>query len=594
MSVSPNPIQQHRSHRLDSGQAPEPRLRLACALFGFFPNKKKDRRCFVALVSHLGLAKRKHTAQLPHGCPAAGLRRIHPLTSAHHIFLLEAHEWDLPYPLLPNNYLRQRPNSKMAKVLSPQSTESQTTIIPPRSSPAAPNTNPLTSLPPLMTSPPIRSQGPQQLQRAPSHQYKKRLSTFSIRSNNSQTNMFAGSRPQSVAFPQFHSSLQYALVRDFAYPPHHLLHYGPSPERDSGISTPTSEAQHRRLSDPMPSWSGQKVDRTSQSWSSTGDYLPTSSFGDHDGPPYSEDEDLASPVVTSARHRKNRSNPASLTYHGLNGDGSQLYYGEVNEATNGPGGEFITYPTSSQTDGLAVPTSERRRDSHFATMLTNRSYDYAGFDMASSPESPGDSDYIEVDENRFSRDYQFTIASPDEEMHGRAVALFDFAQENENELPLVEGQVVLISYRHGQGWLVAQNPKTGDTGLVPEEYVRLLRDIEGGLHGLMNGSPDDDTPTDSAEAKTPTQLEHHPHPLHGDPSKKEEFYAPVVSTFSTSRDDLEPWPHYMLGSQVTTPTLPKATSTLPNASYSPTRSGSQDGKRSSRSPTRDRKSKEGS
>ena len=220
--------------------------------------------------------------------------------------------------------------------------------------------------------------------------------------------------------------------------------------------------------------------------------------------------------------------------------------GHANDTTHAAGPEFVTHPSSSREDSLTVPTSERRRDSHFARMLPNRSYEDAGFELASSPESPGDSDYIDVDENRFSKDYQFTIASPDEEVHGRAVALFDFAQENENELPLIEGQIILISYRHGQGWLVAQDPKTGDTGLVPEEYVRLLRDIEGGLNGLMmNGGPDDDTPTDSAEAKTPTQLEHHPHPLMDHPSNKEEYYAPVVSTFSTSREDLEPWPHHL-------------------------------------------------
>jgi hypothetical protein len=73
---------------------------------------------------------------------------------------------------------------------------------------------------------------------------------------------------------------------------------------------------------------------------------------------------------------------------------------------------------------------------------------------------------------------KFTIASPDEEMHGKAVALFDFQPENDNELRLVEGQIVWVSYRHGQGWLVAMDPKTHDSGLVPEEYVRLLRDIQ--------------------------------------------------------------------------------------------------------------------
>jgi hypothetical protein len=42
----------------------------------------------------------------------------------------------------------------------------------------------------------------------------------------------------------------------------------------------------------------------------------------------------------------------------------------------------------------------------------------------------------------------------------------------------VEGQAILVSYRHGQGWLVAQDPKTGESGLIPEEYVRLLKTME--------------------------------------------------------------------------------------------------------------------
>jgi hypothetical protein len=84
-------------------------------------------------------------------------------------------------------------------------------------------------------------------------------------------------------------------------------------------------------------------------------------------------------------------------------------------------------------------------------------------------------------QNREELDTKVEIITPDEEMHGKAVVLFDFARENDNELPLVEGQIVLVSYRHGQGWLVAQDLKTGKSGLVPEEYVRLLRYIEGGL-----------------------------------------------------------------------------------------------------------------
>ncbi|KAF2419005.1 hypothetical protein EJ08DRAFT_574194, partial [Tothia fuscella] len=409
------------------------------------------------------------------------------------------------------------------------------------------------SLPPLVTSPAIKTPA---VQRTASIR-KQRLSTFSTRSNASNAALY-GSRPQSVAFPQFHSSLGYALVRDFAYPPYHPLHYGPTPERASGVSTPASDV-HRRLSDPVPAWSSSRGEWSPAPWTATGEQLPTTSFADHDGPPYSEDEDLQSPVVTSSRHRKIKSNVVGFdrrssdrigSFQGTNGDGSETYYlSENNEAANGPGGEFITYPPGNQAASLSVPAGVGRRDSHFAT-LPNRSYDSAALDeMSSSPESPGDGDDdFGIDESRYSRDYQFTIASPDEEMHGRAVALFDFAKENENELPLVEGQVILVSYRHGQGWLVAQDPKTGDTGLVPEEYVRLLRDIEGGLNGLMNGQAIGDveelrSPIDSAEAKTPTQTEHQPQsPSSHKGGDSGEYYAPVVSTFSTSREDFEPWP----------------------------------------------------
>jgi SH3 domain-containing protein len=175
--------------------------------------------------------------------------------------------------------------------------------------------------------------------------------------------------------------------------------------------------------------------------------------------------------------------------------------------------------------------------------LSNRAYEHggpAGFGGYDSDDTP--------DDTRYSRDYQFTIVSPDEEMHGRAVALFDFEAENENELTMREGMIVHISFRHGQGWLVAQHPKTGESGLVPEEYVRLLRDIEGGYDGLMmtNGDPD--------EARTPTQETAMVTNELGQvqsPKEPPPHYQPIVSTFSTSREDLEPFPTHKL--QVSSP-----------------------------------------
>lgn len=403
------------------------------------------------------------------------------------------------------------------------------------------------------------------------------------------------SRPPSHIFPIFPSSLPYTLVRDFAYPASHPLHYGPPPEPSrppSGMTTPASE--QRRLSDPPTSWDSRSWD--DHSWNSGFNRpadLPSIQFAD--GPPWSEDEDLQSPVVSS-RHRKHKSssggsygkgrgsrdaqtgslsNQASYGgergyYVGTGTDGSQRYY--VNEGTeaNGPGGEYVTYPP------------DQARHSNTAYQVASqqpRQYgdpaDY-GSDDSSACSSPG---YRNTDESRYSRDYQFTITSPDEEMHGKAVALFDFERENESELPLVEGQIIWVSYRYGQGWLVAEDPKTQESGLVPEEYVRLLRDIEGGMTSLTghlntgDGSPaspstnDVGTPT-QAEHSAAHQFPHSPAPTTASGSSTATnntastttntattngYHQPVVSTFSTSSKDLDPYPQHLLGNHAGQP-----------------------------------------
>ena len=78
---------------------------------------------------------------------------------------------------------------------------------------------------------------------------------------------------------------------------------------------------------------------------------------------------------------------------------------------------------------------------------------------------------LDEDENDDEHDH------PDE-INRRAIALFDFEPENDNEVKLREGQVIMVLYRHGQGWLVAEDPATRDNGLVPEEYVEFLDEEE--------------------------------------------------------------------------------------------------------------------
>ncbi|KAI4131901.1 MAG: hypothetical protein LQ338_000983 [Usnochroma carphineum] len=321
-----------------------------------------------------------------------------------------------------------------------------------------------------------------------------------------------------------------------------------------------------------------------------------------DGPPYSEDEDLHSPVIISSRHKKQKTSFPAISGGDAKGkarsprqeegEGAEDYFDGPNggqagsykrAGANGYHGDLVAYPPDQVEESTLAPSRYTgHRDSHFATMLPNRTYGQE--DEASESSDDDQSELPDAsNDSRYSKDYQFTIASPDEEMHGKAVALFDFARENENELPLVEGQVIWVSYRHGQGWLVAEDPKTGDKGLVPEEYVRLLRDIEGGWTSLSGGdasnerdlhSPD---ATEPQSAGTPTQAD--PLPIqqslqrsngsNGSGSNGSDKRPPVVSTFSTSSKDLDPYPQHLLdkqagqlppqvihyGSQANTPTL---------------------------------------
>lgn len=365
---------------------------------------------------------------------------------------------------------------------------------------------------------------------------KDRLSTFSNVSYNSQTR----SRPGSHVFPIFHSSLPYALVRDFAYPPIHPLHYGPLPPRASAVSTPVSE--QRRLSDPPAPWDSSRGQWSTQPWTTENSYghqqLPAMSFGD--GPPYSEDEDLHSPVF---RHRKNKStgtvligrrgrspgrsipsryvadDPERGTLVSMNADGSETYYVNGGDSSDdGPGGEYITYPAD---------------ESHYSHLMAG--------DTDINPQSyEGDAGFESEDDDPYARDFQFAVGCPDEEMHGKAVALFDFTREHENELPLVEGQVILVSYRHGHGWLVAEDPKSGESGLVPEEFVRLLRDIEGGLTSLNDEFEPDTTENqndvyispESTESQNTTPTQQTPgktdKTTNGEEAKEDNGKQPVV------------------------------------------------------------------
>lgn len=118
-------------------------------------------------------------------------------------------------------------------------------------------------------------------------------------------------------------------------------------------------------------------------------------------------------------------------------------------------------------------------DRHFLSLFppSTSIKDYAYPDL--SPLRVGD--FVIADEVLSLEEYDYYEADDYEdndtdEINRKAIALFDFNAENDNEVRLHEGQVIWILYRHGQGWLVAEDPETGENGLVPEEYVQICYD----------------------------------------------------------------------------------------------------------------------
>ena len=334
-----------------------------------------------------------------------------------------------------------------------------------------PSTSPPNELPPLPNT--SRSTSYTQAQRPLSYA-SHRLSRFST------TSSAARSRPGSTVLPLFQSSLSYALVRDFAYPALHPLHYGPQPTKEESvhgeeeIQSPVSEGG-RRLSDPPVRWWGRSSPESEETEEREGRLrLEPRSYGQQDGPPYLEDPDLHSPIITSTSRRSGgRDNEWARRQSGPRARDSD-------HRTESGSHEYITYPP-----GGRRPSYDGDETPHPLTTSTLPPSAYQS--------RKDDPQFLDDDEDpsRFSRAWEFTISHPDESFAGRAIALFDFVSENSNELGLVEGQVILVSYRHGQGWLVAQDPKTGESGLVPEEYVRLEREIDMESWERDNAEEDD-------------------------------------------------------------------------------------------------------
>lgn len=306
------------------------------------------------------------------------------------------------------------------------------------------------------------------------------------------------------------------VIRDFAYPSHHLLHNGSSydhgpeeddfPSDDQDIlsnwgSSNDQPGPYRRLSDSAESSTfntgigGGGPHWTHGIWGGDGgiyedmEPLPSTSFREND-------EMSLNPQSIKKQHRKSRSFADASSYergrrrgesnaskrgshHGGEGGHSDpagrdaLRASRGMEPTEGLDDDMYALSLSQQQSGS--DRHRARRDSHVATLPSR------AFHEGQRPEDPQRtiSDLpLDLEDVQHSSPQRESLGPEDEELFaGPSLALYDFEPENDNELRIREREIIMVSYRHGLGWLVAENEK-GERGLVPEEYVRLLSDME--------------------------------------------------------------------------------------------------------------------
>jgi hypothetical protein len=335
-----------------------------------------------------------------------------------------------------------------------------------------------TSLAPHTPQPSNTSNTPQP------RQPRERVTSYAQNRMSQYSRSSQRSRPQSTAleYPAFNSSLSYTTVRDFAYEVFHPLHYGAPPEPEpSGSSTPGSEWNAgRRQSDPMDQWNSGSGGWTAGPWGGDGVMygdpendaslaaLPSTSFGSGDGSELGDDDHQ----FKKSKHRKSKSYADISDFErGRRRESGRksrdANYGMMlfNSQQSDPAGR----ESLRQSRGYSNETGQRR-DSRNPTTLPNRSF-HRSFD-------PDEHIPLDTEPHATRSPVRNSMGPEDEELFaGPSLALYSFEPENANELRLVEGQEIMVSYRHGQGWLVASDPHTDEQGLVPEAYVRLIADM---------------------------------------------------------------------------------------------------------------------
>ena len=353
-----------------------------------------------------------------------------------------------------------------------------------------------------------------------SNTVQDRLSQYSLGSQRS-------ARQSSVVDPAFASLPPPTLVRDFAYPVYHPLHYGVEQEI-SEASTPGSDWNPaRRQSDPTKQSNGSGMGWSAGPWGGDGGIygqpdqegalaaLPSTSFGTGSAEEGATTEPTAGDdeaPLGKSRHRKSKSYAPMATY-----ERRRRSSGKRLSRMSGEG--FLSSDPAGRdrlrlSRGYGSDIGVSRKDSHCTSTLPSRSFHHSQDAERQKFETEDEPIPLDIEPHVSHSPARNSMGPEDEELFaGPSLALYPFEPENPNELRLVEGQQIMVSYRHGQGWLVASDLRTGEQGLVPEQYVRLISEMPNydPNTGQFMELDEDASPTVAREVQDPS------HTPSGDP-----------------------------------------------------------------------------
>ena len=257
--------------------------------------------------------------------------------------------------------------------------------------------------------------------------------------------------------------------------------------------------------------------------------LPSTSFGSAgEGPEYGDD-DLQ---FKKGKHRKSKSYASISDFErgrrresgrrSKDADAGMFFF--QGQQTDPAGRDRLR-----QSRGYSNENGQRR-DSRNPATLPNRSF-HRAFD-------PDEHIPLDTEPNSSHSPVRDSMGPEDEELFaGLSLALYSFEPENSNELRLIEGQEIMVSYRHGQGWLVASDPRTGEQGLVPEAYVRLIADMPN--YDPETGQFVDLDEMDDSEAMNDVMDEdedvaHHAPKQHQEPERQPRYTGTIIDPSDSS------------------------------------------------------------